>query len=156
MEGADAEADTKRVFKVTLGVGGGEADGISLESNSSKSDTALFLTVVGDDFRHFVLGVAEGEFAGNAALASWNSMSVKVRRRTRGGGHPKLYGYGPPLRMEVISPEWEKVDSVQKLKNSQRSTRRYMVSDKGSCCSEPEPIGKNQNMTVSCGTLSGF
>lgn len=33
-------------------------------------------------------------------------------------------------------------------------TRRSMVSDNGSCCSESEP--KNQNMTVSCGPLSGF
>ena len=89
---------------------------------------------------------------GEVALASWGFMSVKAGCCAGGGGRSRLYGYGSPLRMHDIS--LAKSIQLGAGKSTERCTRRSIVSDSGSCCSDSEP--KNQNMTVSYGPLSGF
>jgi len=143
------------VTLLLLGVGAGEAEGRSFESNASKSDTAPLLALVGSCLAlSYCTRVAEEGSVGDIALASWNPTSVEVGCCPWGGRLSKLYGYGSPLRMKVISLKGEK--SIQLKFENQFSgvrTRPAIVSDDSSCCLESET--KNQNMTV-YGPLSCF
>ena len=98
-----SKAEEKRAPRVTLLVlrgGAEEADGMSFEKKKSSN-------------HHHV------------ALASWDPTSVEVGCcTTQGGGRSEVYRYGSPLRMKVISLEAEKVDSAERLKNSQQRTHR--------------------------------
>lgn len=106
---ADVVAEAKRVSIVTLplmGVGAGEAEGISFENNLSKSDTAPLVAVVGGWLAPLCCERdAEEASTGDVALASWGPTSVDVECCSRGGGRSKLYGYGSPLRMKDINLE---------------------------------------------------
>jgi len=143
------------VTLLLLGVGAGEAEGRSFESNASKSDTAPLLALVGSCLAlSYCTRVAEEGSVGDIALASWNPTLVEVGCCPWGGRRSKLYGYGSPLRMKVINLKGEM--SIQLKVETQFSgvrTRPSIVSDNGSCCFESET--KNQNMTV-YGPLSCF
>jgi len=66
-----------------------------------------------------VVGESQKEASvGDVALASWNPMSVEVGGCSWRGGRSKLYGYGSPLRMKVISLEGGIIDSARRLKNN--------------------------------------
>ena len=92
--------------------------------------------------------MTEETLVGEVAHVSWGFPPVKAG----GGGWSRLYGYGTPLRMQDIS--LAKSIQLGVGTSTERWTRRSIVSDNGSCCSESEP--KNQNMTVSYGPFSGF
>ena len=81
------------VTLLQLGVGAGEADGMSFKKNLSKSDTVSLVAAVATSLAPLCCGrVAEVASTGDVALASWNPPSVEVGCCTQGGSRSKMYG----------------------------------------------------------------
>ena len=78
------------------------------------------------------------------------------------GGWPKLYGYGSPLRMKLISLEGERVDSVRAAEKQPEGysplydiRQRFVMFSVGAQKPEHDDLGRTHELRPQCQLVGG-